>query len=216
MRVSEFREALAAGQVPPYWSGNLYGGYGSPVFLFYAPLFSLLAAARVGTVSFVLHPYVLGDKLVRNADAEVICETGETVTLGDEYLPRAADTDLWRSERPIEGPVVAATGPVRWETLANGGSAFELQVRAAVPARLRFARFAWPGWRAEVDGRPQPLAPSPRGALELDLPAGDARVRVWLEPAPLRRAALGLSLASLALWLGGLLASARLALPSSR
>src|SRR5258706_501016 len=118
VRVSEYQAALVAGQLPPYWSENLYAGYGSPVFLYYAPLFSAAAslagwllgsvpraaafalvaaaalsvpfsyaflhalleraglrdraAARIGTVFFVLHPYLLGNKLVRNADAEFL------------------------------------------------------------------------------------------------------------------------------------------------
>src|SRR5258705_3325888 len=116
VRISQYREAFAAGQWPPFWSEHLYAGYGSPVFLFYAPLFSAAAsvaawlagsveagatwllvaisvvsvppaggflaallqhaglrdsaAARIGTVFFVVHPYLLGNKLVRNADAE--------------------------------------------------------------------------------------------------------------------------------------------------
>ena len=123
VRIAEYEAALAAGQLPPYWGENLYGGYGSPVFLFYAPLFSAAAsllgwvldsatrgaalllvlltavsvwtlqrmlgsaaaegetgaaggegltraAARVGVYIYVLHPYLLGDKLLRNANAE--------------------------------------------------------------------------------------------------------------------------------------------------
>jgi hypothetical protein len=128
---------------------------------------------------------------------EVVRKSGENVTLGDEYLPRAADTEVWRAERPIEGPVVAATGPVRWQTRVNRGSAIELDLSAAAPARLRLARFAWPGWRAEVDGRPVEPRASSRGALELELPAGEAHLRVWLEPPPLRRAGLWLSFAAL-------------------
>src|SRR5262245_52380034 len=53
VRVGEYREALAAGQWPPFWSENLYEGYGSPVFLFYAPLFSAgasLFAALAGSI----------------------------------------------------------------------------------------------------------------------------------------------------------------------
>ena len=41
VRIVEFNEALRAGQIPPAWAGDLYGGYGSPDFLFYAPLFCL-------------------------------------------------------------------------------------------------------------------------------------------------------------------------------
>ncbi|MCP4006694.1 MAG: hypothetical protein GY725_21150 [bacterium] len=123
VRVSEYQSALLAGQFPPVWSENLYAGYGSPVFLFYAPLFSLGAslaswavgsiptgsslllivltvvslltarsmlraslddasansgsvgrvegaAVRVGLYGFVLHPYLIADKLTRNANAE--------------------------------------------------------------------------------------------------------------------------------------------------
>lgn len=40
-----YGRALAAGQVPPHWASELYWGCGSPVFLFYPPLFALQAAA---------------------------------------------------------------------------------------------------------------------------------------------------------------------------
>ena len=43
-RVVEFGSALAAGDVPPGWAPGLYGGYGSPIFLFYAPLHMLAAS----------------------------------------------------------------------------------------------------------------------------------------------------------------------------
>jgi hypothetical protein len=116
VRVSEFKTALAHGQYPPYWAENLYGGYGSPIFLFYAPLFMLIAtlgtfvagsiaggsklalllfsvlglvgmkktlqaasglkafeteaASRIAAYLFILNPYLVGDKLLRNANAE--------------------------------------------------------------------------------------------------------------------------------------------------
>lgn len=111
VRVAEYGRALAA-QWPPAWAGNLYGGYGSPIFLFYAPLyafgssvFSALAgvdrgavamllvsgavgvlamrrlawlatgsrsAARVAAAGYVLHPYLICDALLRNANAEYL------------------------------------------------------------------------------------------------------------------------------------------------
>ena len=111
-RVAEFSHALSEGQLPPHWAPNLYGGYGSPVFLFYAPAFAALADAaarvfgstsagasavlilfsfvgvfavrrlfdaipgaepeggRIAATLFALHPYLIGDKLIRNANAE--------------------------------------------------------------------------------------------------------------------------------------------------
>jgi hypothetical protein len=110
VRIAEYQAALGAGQLPPYWSQNLYSGYGSPIFLFYAPLFLFLSAlvswvlsvpaaatsvliaftlvsvwsvqkmmraagtsstaARIAVYVYVLNPYLLGDKLIRNANAE--------------------------------------------------------------------------------------------------------------------------------------------------
>ncbi len=134
-------------------------------------------------------------------DTELIRNGVERVTLGDEYLPRAARESVWYTQRPIEGPVVAATSGARWRTLENGGTRIVLQVETEAPARLRLARFAWPGWRLEIDGTERAFSPSALGVLELDLPPGDARVRVWLEPPPLRRIALAISLVSLVAWL---------------
>jgi hypothetical protein len=127
VRVAEYQYAASSGQLPPYWGENLYAGYGSPVYLFYAPLFAAVAsvfapitdsisdgsvlalvffsiaavpithalmrellqissigaasdddssrdfiesAARLGTSFYLLHPYLLSDKLLRNASAE--------------------------------------------------------------------------------------------------------------------------------------------------
>ena len=112
VRIAEFRHALFSGQLPPFWASNLYEGFGSPIFLFYAPLylaissalaslggsltgaasvalvlFSVLgavlvwrfvdgvcpgypAAARIAVVLYSLHPYLLADKWIRNANAE--------------------------------------------------------------------------------------------------------------------------------------------------
>jgi uncharacterized membrane protein len=116
VRISEFRTALLNGQITPYWGENLYGGLGSPIYLFYAPLYSLIATAlspltgsipsagalalilitlcglvfmylflseylrfygirndravRIGLYLFALSPYLINDKLIRNADAE--------------------------------------------------------------------------------------------------------------------------------------------------
>lgn len=116
VRVSEFKTALEGGQYPPFWGSNLYGGYGSPIFLFYAPLHMCIAtfcsyitggiangsvlalilisivglfavkltansilreinfvnetACRVAVYLFILNPYFIEDKLIRNANAE--------------------------------------------------------------------------------------------------------------------------------------------------
>lgn len=44
VRIREYSEALVTGQLLPYWSNNLYKGFGAPVFTFYAPLYSLISS----------------------------------------------------------------------------------------------------------------------------------------------------------------------------
>ncbi|MGJ0485683.1 MAG: hypothetical protein ACR65R_14320 [Methylomicrobium sp.] len=44
IRVKEYQLALANRQFPPYWAEDLYGGFGSPIFLFYAPFYMFVAA----------------------------------------------------------------------------------------------------------------------------------------------------------------------------
>ena len=45
VRVREAGAALAEGPIPPAWAPDLYSGFGSPIFLFYAPLFPVVAWA---------------------------------------------------------------------------------------------------------------------------------------------------------------------------
>lgn len=115
VRVAEMRHAFGEGQIFPLWAPNTYFGFGSPVFLFYAPLYaatsaafvaagvpivlsavlSLLlfgwigaaaawklgaelsggetgrAAGRLTAAFYLLSPYILGDALERNANAEL-------------------------------------------------------------------------------------------------------------------------------------------------
>ena len=58
IRVKEYQLALANHQLPPYWAENLYGGYGSPIFLFYAPLYML-----VGTLFYLLTGSIISTSL---------------------------------------------------------------------------------------------------------------------------------------------------------
>jgi len=142
-RVAEFSHAFGEGQYPPHWAPNLYGGYGSPVFLFYAPAFVALAAVtslvfgsfatgaslavilfsfigvfairrlfaaipgvdaqcgRIAATLFALHPYLIGDKLIRNANAEfaALC-----------LLPFALEGLMWIERQPLRGAIVVAGG----------------------------------------------------------------------------------------------------------
>ena len=88
VRVAEFKSSLVNGQFPPYWGNNLYGGYGSPIFLFYAPLYLFvsticsvfarsIAGGMISAVIIFSLVAILGVKLMLNeALGEHTFETG--------------------------------------------------------------------------------------------------------------------------------------------
>ena len=44
VRISEYADAFHSGQIIPFWANNLYYGFGAPVFIFYAPLYSAVSS----------------------------------------------------------------------------------------------------------------------------------------------------------------------------
>jgi hypothetical protein len=70
VRVVEMRAAFASGQIPPFWAPDEYRGFGSPVFLFYAPLFAWVASALSMLGAIVLF-VVVAALVMRAAAAEV-------------------------------------------------------------------------------------------------------------------------------------------------
>ncbi len=139
--------------------------------------------------------------------------SGQTATVGDEYLPAGADPGTWRRQRPAEGPVVGLEPGVRVRVRRDRGRWIELDVEAAAPARLRLARWQFPGWQLEINGARTPIKRNPFGSLEVSVPAGASQVSVRLRAPRVRRvwllvSGLGLLLVS-ALGLGRPAALAR-------
>ena len=52
-RIAEYGHAVGEGQLPPYWTPNVYGGHGAPMFLFYSPLFLMVASAASAVLGSV-------------------------------------------------------------------------------------------------------------------------------------------------------------------
>ena len=130
-----------------------------------------------------------------------IREGRQSVSVLDEYLPRAADPETWRSERPTRGPVVSARGDARIEVVENLGTRIRLEVDATEGTVLRVARWAFPGWVYEVDGNPAEHSGNEAGSLDLAVPSGHHRLALRLEPPWQRQAGLAVSAAALLLWL---------------
>jgi hypothetical protein len=89
---------------------------------------------------------------------------------------------------------------------AGEGTSESVSFHASEAGSLVFARLAWPGYSAAVDGRPVPVQAGPAGLLTVRAPAGDHRLTVTFQPPGLRAgiavflAATVLSIAQTAVW----------------
>ncbi|TCO65191.1 hypothetical protein EV192_101979 [Actinocrispum wychmicini] len=96
---------------------------------------------------------------------------------GWRVLSRDNDVTVLRREGPIEFPfgrISALTAGVTVDKDTMDGARSE-QVRfrrGQGPAQVTFARLAWPGYRAEVNGRKVPVREDQAGFLVVDLPEG--------------------------------------------
>ncbi|MGR9086431.1 MAG: hypothetical protein ACU841_05070 [Gammaproteobacteria bacterium] len=84
IRVKEFQLALADHQFPPYWAGNLYGGYGSPIFLFYAPLYMFVA-----TLCYLLTGSIIGGSMLAITGLTVIGAAGMYLLVQEALADRS-------------------------------------------------------------------------------------------------------------------------------
>lgn len=84
-----------------------------------------------------------------------------------------------------DGRLSGASGSL--QVLADtAGTDRQEQVRYRGDGQLTFARLAWPGWTAEVDGKPVPTDATPQGLLTVTLPtsapAGSTVTLHWTPP----------------------------------
>ena len=118
------------------------------------------------------------------------------------FIPRAA-----QEMPPFE--LLARDGPERLdaEGLPSGTDIlsqdyaplrYELVFSSAQPFTATFNTFYFPGWMAEVDGKPVELVPEvPYGRISVPVPEGQHRLEVWFGTTPPRVLANGVSLLSL-------------------
>ena len=77
-------------------------------------------------------------------------------------------------------------------------SSASIELNSPIAFQAAYLTFAFPGWRAAIDGVPVPIVPSdPNGLITFEVPAGPHTIDVWFEDTPLRTLANGISLAAL-------------------
>ncbi len=128
----------------------------------------------------------------------------QSVTVGDEYIPRGAAPGVWEPRRGDAPAIAVLSGDASVDAIHERGSWVEFRVRTESPARLRAARWAFPGWRLEFDGSAADWRSGSDGALEMEVPAGETRVSLRRRAPAVRRGALAVSALAALAGFGGL------------
>jgi membrane protein YfhO len=143
---------------------------------------------------FVVH----AQHLVRGADESL-------AALGDVHGPPLGRVAI--TERPVAGLASDAAGappPSPARIVSYGPSEVVLETRASRPGLAVLSDSWFPGWKATVDGRSTPIERVDYLVRGVRVPAGRSRIVMRYEPASFT-AGLGLSIAGLAIALGGVL-----------
>jgi hypothetical protein len=135
-------------------------------------------------------------------DAGTIAQKGLRATVGDEYLPAAADPEIWRIQSRQIGPVVSSVPVIQIEVLKNSGTEILLTTSSSSPARLTFARWYFPVWECNVNSVPCKVEKNEAGAVDISIPSGDNRIELNLKPPHARRITSWVSFFCLVLWSG--------------
>lgn len=132
---------------------------------------------------------------------------GWTLTESTEYV------DVWRRQAPLPWPggrLSAVSGPVQVtsdERVRDIGERVEFRRDGSGTAELTFARLAWPGYTAEVDGRPVQVEQGPAGLLVVELPEDIRNGMLTLDWSP-PGTRIALAAAGVGVLLAGLLGAA--------
>jgi hypothetical protein len=137
-----------------------------------------------------------------------------------DYRPAWSDTAFWRSTKPPEAtaerpvllpcagvPVFESDAVHRLVHFAKEESGFRLEYSSSRSDTIQVPIFYFPTWKAEIDGSPVQVTPSPRtGLIRLKVPAGDHTItgslgRTYAQSAGILVTLLGIVLGlSLIVW----------------
>jgi hypothetical protein len=116
---------------------------------------------------------------------------------------------VWTRERPLEGEGRASWSSPGVELRSDSGEPQRetVRYRATASGRILFARLAWPGYAATVDGRDVDVVDGPAGLLAVDVPTGEGTLVLTYTAPGLRLGAVAVAaagavvLAQAVLWL---------------
>jgi len=137
------------------------------------------ASGTIGTTSFGEYLPIWVEQVPRESPLEPMYRAGATIKrLDPAYLPQGTQI----------------------EQASYGFNRVNLVINAPEPYQAIFHTFYFPGWQAQIDSQPAPVAPATeRGLIGVNMPAGRHRLALVFEETSLRRVANGVSVAALAM-----------------
>ncbi|MCL4300386.1 MAG: glycosyltransferase family 39 protein [Anaerolineae bacterium] len=140
------------------------------------------ATGAIGTTSFGEYLPIWVQQIPHDSPLESLYQTGAAIErLDHAYLPAGA----------------------RVESAVYSFNRADLTINAPESYQAVFHTFYFPGWQAEVDNQPAPLAPvTERGLVGVTMPAGQHRLLLQFGETPIRQAANTLSLVALVVVIG--------------
>ncbi len=155
------------------------------------------------TVLFWFHPrHCPGLDQPTVADMQAFERDSYTIgtTARGEYLPRPV---VQMPPGVAEQPFATDNPALTILTQERRGVTYRASVSASQPTTVTVNSFAYPGWRAEVNGTAVAITPSPTyGLITFPVPAGSHELAITFGETPLRQAANWVSLLSLLITLG--------------
>jgi hypothetical protein len=109
---------------------------------------------------------------------------------------------VWAKEEALSNQEKVNAGGRAIENLSWVRKSRNFTVAAGEPATVRLATFYYPYWQVKVNGAPVETRPAADGALQFDIPGGEANVSAAFEEPPLIHAA---QILSLLCWIAALL-----------
>jgi hypothetical protein len=128
----------------------------------------------------------------------------------EEYRPQEVSRDVWDGlKQPANEavPAFAVAPDAEVEVLARTPREIRVRVSAARATDLVVRQFAFPSWRATVDGAAAPIATTAEGRIGVHVPSGLHDVALELASPPSERIGGWISAAALAVLSAALLAS---------
>lgn len=147
-----------------------------------------------GLIRFEVETGFLGTTSVGDYLPVTVASLPDPASLLPAYEAIAPDTRIARLS-PVSLPAGA-----RLIATAESWLSTTVTIDSPVAFTAQFYRFAFPGWRAWLDGEPAAWrASEPHGLVTVEMPAGSHTLRLAWQETPLRRAANAVSLFALGL-----------------